>query len=851
MEQRREQDPRQRLGFRLHLLLARLYVTFERAYPAFWPSFAVAMAFIVTALLGLFETLPAILHALLLVLFLAGFGWTLYRGWRIARIASADDGLRRLETDSRLRHQALRALGDELPPGGDADPATLALWQAHRRRLLSGLTRLRLNRPRSAMPLRDPWGFRVLVPLLLVIALVDARGDYTARLRSAFIPWQSVIAPAVPPEAALWITPPDYTRRPPLLAEQTGTLAAIEVPDGSAMLLQVHHLPRGDGAAVVRLGDQALPVTPLGEGSLEVRHPLDRPGRLSVTLADGQEVRGWDVRLLGDQPPKVAFSATPDATDRGVLRFEYQASDDYGLAQVTLDMEPLDDKAAVEHFPISNPAAQPQSLKSPAYLDLTANPRAGLPVRLTLDAVDGKGQHGRSETIEVTLPERPFRHPLARAVIELRKRFVAKPDEQEEVAATLSNLGTSPIAQAMGAGVPLSLHVAGRRTFEAQTDQDRQSVVAMLWDLALFIEDGGLSSAEREMRALQDKLSQALDQNANDQELEKLMQQLQEAMNRYLDELERKAMEQAQSLTPEQRQMLEQMQRNNQAQTVDRSDLQRLMDQARQMMRNGAKDQARQMLSQLQEMLENLQAQAGMPQQMSPQEQSLSDLQKMIQMQQQLLDQSFAAQRQQQEGQDGQDGQQGQQGQEGQQGQMPGQQGGQQGQGQRGQGGSPGQMAGEQEALRRALGELMRRMGEQGSEIPRSLGQAEMQMRNARDSLRGDQPGGAADSQSQALDLMQQAGQAMMQQMQQQAGNQPGGGRPNAGPPMMPGQNGRDPLGRAQFNNGGNDPRGATIPEEADLGRARAVLEQLYKRSGDRNRPQPELDYYRRLLDRF
>ena len=62
-----------------------------------------------------------------------------------------------------------------------------------------------------------------------------------------------------------------------------------------------------------------------------------------------------------------------------------------------------------------------------------------------------------------------------------------------------------------------------------------------------------------------------------------------------------------------------------------------------------------------------------------------------------------------------------------------------------------GQSAAEQEALRRALGELMRRMGEAGMEIPRALGQAEMQMRGAR-RLAGGCPGQAADAQAQAVD---------------------------------------------------------------------------------------------------
>jgi hypothetical protein len=47
------------------------------------------------------------------------------------------------------------------------------------------------------------------------------------------------------------------------------------------------------------------------------------------------------------------------------------------------------------------------------------------------------------------------------------------------------------------------------------------------------------------------------------------------------------------------------------------------------------------------------------------------------------------------------------------------------------------------------------------------------------------------------------------------------------------------------------DTRGVEVPEEGELGRARDVLEELYRRSGERSRAPLELDYYRRLLDRF
>jgi hypothetical protein len=267
---------------------------------------------------------------------------------------------------------------------------------------------------------------------------------------------------------------------------------------------------------------------------------------------------------------------------------------------------------------------------------------------------------------------------------------------------------------------------------------------------------------------------------------------------------------------------------------VDRQQLQEMLDRAEEMMQGGARDQAQAMLEQLQQMLENLQA--GVPQmQPNPGEQSLSDLQRMIELQQNLLDRSY----QMQQGQPGDNGQQGEQGQ-------MGEGAGQQGAGQQG----TGQAAAEQDALRRALGELMRRMGEAGIDIPRALGQAEMQMRGARDALGQGQPGAAVQPQGSAVDLMQQGGQAMLDQMREQMANQPGG--EGFGPPSMAGQrDGRDPLGRAQRNEGGWDSDGTEVPEQHDLGRARDVLEELYRRSRDLGRPQHELDYIDRLLERF
>ena len=118
-------------------------------------------------------------------------------------------------------------------------------------------------------------------------------------------------------------------------------------------------------------------------------------------------------------------------------------------------------------------------------------------------------------------------------------------------------------------------------------------------------------------------------------------------------------------------------------------------------------------------------------------------------------------------------------------------------------------------------------------EIPRALGQAEMQMRERAARCRR-VPRPSAEAQAQAVDSMQRAGQAMMEQLQEQMAQQQGQGP--GGPAATHGPRGRDPLGRATRNDGGMDTRGVEVPDESDLGRARDVLEELYRRSGDRRR---------------
>ena len=886
-------DPRGSWAFRRRVALARAAGGFETIWSAAWPSLMVVGAFLVISLLGFWASLPAWLHALGLLLFAAALGWTAWRARRALGWPDQNAGLRRLEQVNQLPHQPLRLLGDRLS-GGAQDPATQTLWRRHLERLRQAVGSLRVGPPRSDLPRRDPWALRVAIVLLLVVALAEAGNMAPKRLVQAFELDRGAADALVPLETTVWVTPPTYTGRPPvrleLAAPPIGDEAvpvpvSISVPAGSEVLAQLHHFRGAADRFVLALDQNRRPFTEIGEDSVEATLTIEGSGELAIT-ASGERLHSWMIDAIPDETPEIAFAEPPSTTHRGVLSSHFLASDDYGVTSIALLLSRPGAGEEPERIELMRPAGGTTELDDSAFLDLTPHPWAGLPVIVRLEAVDALDQHGLSEPQQLILPAREFQHPVARALIKERQRLAVAPEERDAVAETLDRIAQAPSRYQYDDAVYLALNSAAARLRAqreqsapdrapgspdeqaAAEDQERaaspddqstpedlattseeqpapfEDVLELLWDTALHLEDGRLSLAERELRELQDALRRALEEGASDEELERLMSELQRALDEFLDAMIQQAQEMAQQ-APENLQPLD-----PNAMQVERQDLQQMLDAIREMIRTGAREAAEQMLAQLQQMLENLQmAQSG---QMQQGQQMMSQLQQMIQRQQELLDQTFSMSRG-QEGQQGEQGQQGQQGQMGQQGgqmgQMrPGQHPGQMGPMQPGGQGQMGEMAADQEALRRALGELMRAIGEASAQIPRALGEAELAMRAARDALQEGQAAQALDPEAQALDQLRQGGQAMMQEMQRMFGQGQG---------QMPGQqfgqapNNRDPLGRSMYNQGGADLWGERVPTELDLGTARAILEELYRRAGQRHRPTLELDYLERLLQRF
>jgi uncharacterized protein (TIGR02302 family) len=826
------------------LALARAALFWENFWPALMPAAGLLAVFLIFAGFDVWRFTPVWLHWLALAGFAGGILAALWHRLRSLRWPDRAAAMRRLERVNLLKHRPLEAAADRLA-AEQQDPIAQALWALHRRRALEKLAAVRVGTPEAGWWRRDSWGLRVALGLLLIVAWAGPGEDRVQRIADTLNPGS-----ALPPGAVLmldaWITPPAYTGKAPLFLTRDGKPVqaaampggqpavvagsdappAIAVPTGSLLKLRLAAPPAGFS---LRFGtqEQALHAIDERNGEIDLALDLTQGGDPKLTLHRRDKVYAeWPLRMVPDLPPIVAFAGEPKAGKRADLEIAFEGEDDYGIQSLRIEMrrDGAEQPQAVD-WPVPPAGGGPVSAKE--SFDFTAHPWAGLQVSMTLVAADALGQLGRSEAVTVTLPARRFFHPVAKAIVEQRRELALKPGQWQRVVTALNGLSLAPERYRDDVTAHLGLRMSAARLRMNRAPDSIAAVQDLLWQTALHIEDGRASQNERDFQALMDRLQEAIDRNADDEEIQKLMQELREAMDRMLEQMLQDALERlARGEQPEEL--------GEDEQGMSDEDMQDMMDQAEQMARMGDRDQARDMLQQMQRMLEAMkngrlaiapqgrQGQRGQRGQ-GGQGQMMQEFGDMMRQQQQLLDRSFR--RSQQYGRGNQPGQ-------------PGQRGNQ-------QGGENEADARQQEELRRRLGEMMNRLGERGMPIPDQLGRADRAMRDAREALRRGEPGEAMQGQTDALDQLRQG----LNQMQQAQRGNPDGQAPSADSRQNQ-RNSRDPLGRNTVGMDENA-RGDGVPDILPVERARRILEELQRRAGNRERPPGELEYLERLLRRF
>ncbi|MEM8772074.1 MAG: DUF4175 family protein [Pseudomonadota bacterium] len=794
----------------LQIFLTRLVMYWERLLPAMLPIMGVAAALTIFSLIDLWRLTPAWLHIAVLGLAGALCFVSFWRDIRMAAWPSRRAAQARMEADGAAPHAPLQAL-DDYPL--DDEKSESPLWRAHLAQSAERAKAARLGAMRDTVTARDPYGVRFIVAGLVAISVIAGAESWRDRLAGLLSPGAGAAGVIV---ADVWIEPPDYTGKPPIYLLRAGDQTSglrdqVNAPLGARIIVQAN----GRGRRTLSFETET--------GKTRASFEEDRTAaRAEIALQEsgllrfrfGGQNAAWPIGVSPDNPPLAAFQTEPEEDENGLITFSYIVEDDYGIADARLEMRLDPDQAR----PLDAPALEADALEErrsialesapgrtgvrAASLDLQADPWAGLQVLARVVVADGAGQTGATSEAPLRLPTRQFFNPLARSVVEQRQTLAVAPAQWRRAGRSFDAVTFAPETFFDRSTDYLLLRAAFWRIMR-QDGETFDDAVEKFWPLALQLEDDALELARQRLEAAEEALREAIERGADDEEIAQLTEELRQAMNDYLEALAQSG----------------QTQQNagggGDSQQVEQSELDEMLDAIRDLAQSGAGAAARQMLSELQNILNNLRLSQGgsgsggqgrgAPSESGPSG-AAGDL---IGRQRELADEAFERGREE------------------------------------GAGANADDLAEAESELGGDLDELIEELQSGGGEADpngeaaNALGQARNAMRQAEQALQNGDFDGAAGAMERAIAQMREGAEGLAREEMRQA-NQDGEGQTGGGRV--------DPLGRPVGEISGD---GVEVPEKSDAARTRAVIDELRRRLGEPGREDDEIQYLERLLERF
>ncbi len=843
------------LRWRLHIarLIAGAFLLLEKSLEHLWPAILWSASFASLWLLQIPDIFGHKFEIFTAFVFISGFGYLLWRGISGLRLPDRDDVTRRIEEDSDLTHRPLSGLDDRLA-NPDKDN-TAQLWNFWQSRLLPSLQLLRLPKSRPVLTNLDPYALRGLVFIVLIAAIAMAGPSWPDRLKHGLVPALPSFARSTTDTIILWVTPPDYTGQPQIVLKGSGRNSApVSISEGSIVKARVKGWM---GTPSLAFDKDSVPMEKLGRHSYGLEKEIPHAEKISVRQF-GLPRASWNIAYGADLPPTIVQKGDLIIEEpKGEIKVPLTVQDDYSVESLTATIRLDPSVTTVAPFGDTiidqrNVLSAPQTpMDFTPKLNLAWHPWAGMKVIMDIEIRDHKGQTASLSNISLTLPERTFRHPVAQKLISLRKRLLWSPEAAaKNIAYDLEQIMVQ-VGSYQGDGmVFLSLRTMASHLYYDQSPKEVAKVIAQLWDTALRLEDGNFSMAQRTLQQAQQALQDALkDPNASPEEIAALMDDLRRAMSDYM----REAFREMQKRMAEQGQEMNMLSPEMFANNINPQDLSAFMDRMQSEAMSGNRNAAREMLSQMErlmDMMDPSSMQTEMPKDMQAMMEGLEKLQELIDRQKDLLDQTQA-----------------------QAGDIPVSQRysdaltpDDQMMQELGLSDMPPQpqdsrappektnsaqetdstaLLNEQTVLRKMLGEMTLMIEEKAGNVPDNLGKADQSMNGAIRGLEQNNPVSAVPHQQDALKHLSDSQKQMSEQLAE---------RMKQMMMMSFGMGPTDPLGRP-MNEGENGMPGSAskvkIPEEAERKKIHDILEHLRKKSGELQRPEYELDYYRRLMRQF
>jgi len=797
----------------------------ERLWLLCLPMVLTAAFFAALSWLHVFTILPYAAHVILLALFTLAAFFSLAFLFRF-RLPKCQEIDRRIETASSLRFQPLLVQHDK--PAGNISPLGQILWREHQRHMAETLENLQIAMPHPNIPRHDAYALRTVIFLLFAIGFAVSRGADSGHLSDAFHFGKQIDADLIRIDA--WVTPPRYTNLPPvyLTNKQDDRTDEVKVPQGSRVTVRVAN---GDWRTRLTLHGKNRKTTLAPEpasntsGSTPV-YEVPLSDSATLRLSTPHFDKSWSFQVMADRPPFIEWIKPPQRAMNGTLELDYKIDDDFGATKSWIEISHTQEPRITRgHSLYTTPEIElviPRGGKGNGQTikDLTNHPWAGADVEMKLVVEDGAGQQARSAPVRLTLPQRSFGNPLARAVIEQRRLLAQDTFQRDRISDMLAALLIRPEDTIDNSVHVLALHslrtrlaLVGRYDTlhdEALRDDALRDVVDYMWNIAGGIENGNLPEAEQRLKQVQQALRDALRNGASQEEIERLMNELRQAIENYISMLAQQGKNSQAGNMPDDMQML------------GADELEKRLKELENMAKLGNLGAAEQLLAELEKIMNDLQVTSGGSGQaragskettrQGRMQKQMDDLSDMMHRQQQMLNETHRLEDQYQRGETGKD-------------QLRE---------------KMNRLQQQQGLLQSQLDRLQKELGKEGLKPGQGLSEAEKFMENAQKAMRNGNGSYATQNQADALDAMRHGAQDLMNQMRE--------AMQKADEGKFDDNVNRDPLGRESQNGSrGLHKNGMEIPGELDVQRARRILDEIRKRLGNLT-PQIEKDYLERLL---
>lgn len=797
----------------IKLLYVRVFMwfilLFERIWVQLLPFFLVISLFCSLSWLGIFGILSYWPHVILLgLMFFLAVG-SLFFLIRF-RFPTMKEVNRRLEQVNGLKNQPLSVQKDRLCAENDNSFCAI-VWREHQRRMARQLPNLKTGFISLNSAAYDPLALRTVCFLLCVCAYSFSFGSLGGRLADAFDLRPLIDETAMRIDA--WVTPPTYTGVAPLyLTKDEKT--QVTIPQGSNLVVRVVNgagitvkaVSEKDGQEVLftKKNEKMALDEPIVHFETQLEHSID------LLVSSRHKQQKWHLQVIKDQLPTIRWLEKPGRILTGSLELQYELDDDYGVTRAFVEVEPFLNQHNSTLSLYKAPEIQlllPRGGKGKMRMvqDVSEHPWAGAEAKITLLAEDGAGQQGRSKTFVMTLPQRVFSNPVARAVIELRYLLALDASMRERVLDMLSALLVRPEEGLKNLKHFLVLKSAWTRLSLAETEDDLRGIVNYLWQIALGIEGNQLESVQKNLKQAQAALRDALRYGAPAAEIERLMADLRQAMDAYIHALAENAQDKSNPTNS-----------NLRRPNLSEDSLEKKLDLIQEMAKMGSSLAAEQLLAEVEQTLDHLQVQKGNQDGKKLQNQSARMKEKMDQFgdlmrrQQEILNETHQLEKKRQSGES-----------------IPEEQ--------------RKSLQKRQAELQSELSMLEKELSAQGLESHDAFKKAEEKMNSAGDALEQGNNQKSIQNQADALKDLWQGAQNIVKKMREMLNEAED--KKNTAPGS------EDPLGRPLSSKTDKEQQqGVTMPQESDQMRARQILEEIRKRLGRENIPEAEKSYLERLL---